>query len=223
MSLISGSAFGQATAVDTAKADTTVKPKIEASHQIELGFDMGCLAKNYLVTDRVGYEFLASWYHKNEIYWVAEGGWGNSTVAYPDLSYKTNSSFLRLGFDKMLLGRENLKDWGGMQMGLRLGAAHVSRADAQYTIVDSTWGTTSGAVSGKSFVPVWAEITAGVRVELIRGIITGWNIRGKFMLNGKSFNDLSPTYIAGFGQGDKNSSFDFNFYLLYALRWNRKQ
>jgi hypothetical protein len=41
-------------------------------------------------------------------------------------------------------------------------------------------------------------------------------------MNGSSFKDLAPLYIAGYGRGDKNSIFDFNMYLSYAIRWDRQ-
>ena len=40
------------------------------------------------------------------------------------------------------------------------------------------------------------------------------NLVGKFVMNGKSFRDLSPLFIAGYGKGDKNANFDFNLYIL---------
>jgi hypothetical protein len=61
-----------------------------------------------------------------------------------------------------------------------------------------------------------------MRVELAKGLLAGWNLRGKFLMNGRSFKDLAPLNIAGYGKGDKNANFDFNLYLAYAIRWNRK-
>jgi hypothetical protein len=66
------------------------------------------------------------------------------------------------------------------------------------------------------------ELTGGMRVELVKGLMAGWNLRGKFMMNGKSFKDLSPLNIAGYGKGDKNAAFDFNVYMSYAIRWKKK-
>jgi hypothetical protein len=42
------------------------------------------------------------------------------------------------------------------------------------------------------------------------------------MMNGKSFSNLSPLYIEGYGEGDKNAVFDFNVYATYSFRWQRK-
>ncbi len=228
--LLTGSwtASAQAVATDTAaiKSDTatidTTTPHIEMGcHQLNIGFDIIRPVINAYSSDKSGYEFAADYYLKNEIYLAAEGGWGSSTVAYSDLKYNTANTFYRIGFNKVLLPREDAKDWGGMFMGLRLATANIQRSAATYTVTDSLWGNNSGSLAAKSFNGYWLEITGGVRVELYKGVMAGWNVRGKFMLNNKSFSDLSPLYIAGYGRGDKNAVFDINFYLSYAIRWKR--
>lgn len=215
-----GTATAQDMAADTA-AEAPAPPKVEAGHQLNIGFDIIRPAVNYLSDNLQAYEFAADYYLKNELYLAAEGGWGSSKVNYTDLAYSTSNNFVRLGFNKVLLARENPTDWGGIMMGMRLGAAFIDRSAATYTITDTVWGNSTGTIAGKQFSGIWAELNAGVRVELYKGLMAGWNLRGKFMLNAKDFNDLSPLYIAGYGRGDKNAVFDFNFYLSYAIRWKR--
>lgn len=217
-------ATAKAQVADTTAADTTVvrKPKDLAGHQLAIGFDLARPVINYYATNKSGYEFAADYYLKNEIYLAAEGGWGSSDVNYTDLKYSTTNTFYRIGVNRILLPRENPKDWSGVMLGGRLAMASIDRSAATYSITDSLWGNSSGSVAGKSFNGYWMEVLGGVRLDLYKGIIAGWTIRGKFMLNARSFNDLAPLYIAGYGRGDKNSSFDFNFYIHYAIRWKKK-
>lgn len=193
-----------------------------AGHQLMLGVDILQPVINNMVKNRRTFEGEVSYYYKNEYYLVAEAGWGGSDVAYTDLQYTTTNSFARLGFNKSILYRESPRDWDMMFIGLRAAAANIGRSAAAYTVTDSVWGNIAGFSPEKSFTAVWAEITTGIRVELVKGLMAGWNIRGKFLMNGKSFRDLAPLHIAGFGKGDKNANFDFNLYLSYAIRWNRK-
>ena len=60
-----------------------------------------------------------------------------------------------------------------------------------------------------------------MRVELFKGLFAGWNMRAKFLMNGRSFKDDAPLYIAGYGKGDKGAVFDFNLYISYGIRWKR--
>ena len=224
---IATGAQGQATTDTTAVADSTVPVPVPrhrdtSGHQFSIGVDIIHPIENMFMSDRTGYEIAADYYLHNELYLAAEGGWGTSNVTYSDLIYNTKNYFYRVGFNKILLPRENPKDWGGVFMGLRFATAHIRRSAATYTVVDSLWGNSSGAITAKDLNSFWAEITGGVRVELIKGLLAGWNIRGKFLLNSKQIQDLAPLYIAGYGRGDKNAVFDFNFYLNYAIRWKKR-
>lgn len=216
-------AYGQqdSTVTDT----TTVKKekKIESqSSQLCLGVDIFHPILNRYSTGKYGYELAADYYLRKEFYGVLEGGWGGSTMNYPDLAYSTTNQFARIGFNRNALSRYSTRDWDIMFVGFRAGVARINRTEASYVVVDSVWGTTSGIYPGKSFGAIWAEITAGMRVELYKGLFAGWNVRAKFLMNGRSFRDLAPLYIAGYGKGDGNSNFDFNFYLSYGIRWKRQ-
>jgi len=221
-----GHVFAQAT--DTTATDTTdnepAKKKIQAGgHQLCLGVDILHPVMNQYTSNRTSYEFEVHYFLKNEFYGVAEGGWGGSTVNYPDLQYNTTNDFVRLGFNKSILTRENPNDWDMMFMGMRLAYTTVRRSAGTYTVIDSLWGSSSGSSSAKNFGALWAELTGGMRVELVKGLMAGWNLRGKFMLNGRFFKDLAPLNIAGYGRGDKNTAFDFNVYVSYAIRWRKAQ
>jgi hypothetical protein len=218
-----GHAFAQ---TDTTKADTTQEVKVKkpdlAGHQLCIGADLFHPIINGMLKDRFSTELQADYYLHNEYYLVAEGGWGGSSVNYPDLKYTTNDKFFRFGFNKSVLSRDRPGDWDIMLIGFRGAFSHVSRSSASYAITDSMWGTQTGSVDASGFNAVWVEVTGGMRVELFKGVCAGWNIRGKFLMNGKSFSDLAPIYISGYGKGDKKSIFDYNLYISYAIRWNRK-
>ena len=199
-----------------------IKKKDLAGHQLAIGVDLVSPITNALVSDKFGYEFEADYYLRNEFYLVAEGGWGGSNVNYTDLKYTTTNPFFRFGFNKTMLVRDNPKDWDMMLIGLRLGYANINKNPATYLITDSTWGNVSGSRPGTSINAVWLEVTGGMRVEFIKNVFAGWNIRGKFMMDGKSFANDAPLFIAGYGKGDKNAVFDFNLYISYAIRWDRK-
>lgn len=211
---------------DTAQAEDSDSPPprktYNVGHQLAIGFDILYPVLNTQVKNKYTYEGEAQYYLKNEYYAVAEGGWGGSKVAYPDLAYNTTNYFTRIGFNKSILYRESEHDWDMMFAGFRAAFANVSRSAGQYVVTDSLWGSISGNSPAKSFPVVWAEINLGMRVELVHGLLAGWNLRGKFMMNGKSFRDLQPLHIAGYGRGDKSTVFDINVYLDYAIRWNRQ-
>jgi hypothetical protein len=205
--------------------DSTEAPKInvDSFHQFRVGIDISKPIINAFIKDRQAYEFEFDYYHKKELYFVAEGGWGSADVtdSAQQLVYNTTNTFFKAGVNKAMLSRISNKDWDMAFIGLRYGMALIQRSAATYTTYDNFWGSTIGTVPAKSYSAHWFEITGGVKVELFEGIFTGWNVRARFMLNRKSFSELPPSYIAGYGRGDKGSIFDFNFYLNYAIRWRK--
>jgi Domain of unknown function (DUF6048) len=211
--------------VDTTVAEDTVvkvKKKDLAGHQLTIGVDIFRPIMSNWVTDRYAYEIATSYYMCNEYYITLDGGWGGSSVNYSNLQYTTTNQFLRLGFNKSILVRDRPNDWDMMFIGFGAGATTIARGNANYVITDSIWGDRAGVQAGNTFGAYWAELTGGVRVAIVKNLFLGWNIRAKFMMNGNSFKDLSPLYIAGYGRGDKNSAFDFNAYVAYGIRWKRK-
>jgi hypothetical protein len=218
--------WAQADTVAVADTMTEVKGKQtdSTSHQLNIGVDIFHPIVNHYLIDRSAYELEADYYLRKEFYAAIEFGWGGSKVNYPDLRYTTTNSFLRLGFNKAIFSRDNPRDWDMMMFGLRLGVANIQRSSAAFSVADSVWGNTPDSTLARrpAFIAAWAELTLGMRVQVTGPLYAGWNLRGKFMMNGKSFKDLSPLYIAGYGRGDKNSAFDFNVYLSYAVRWKRK-
>jgi len=213
---------------DTASADedadeAPARKKYVGGHQLTLGVDLLNPILNNYAKNTYSYEGEVSYYLKNEYYLVGEGGWGGSNVDFDDLKYKTTNTFGRIGFNKSVLYRESNKDWDMMFIGLRAAMSSVNRGAASYTVIDTVWGNLAGVSPGRTFSAVWAEVTTGMRVELVHGLMAGWNMRAKFLMNGRSFKELAPLQIAGYGKGDKNSNFNFNLYVCYAIRWERSK
>ncbi len=198
-------------------------PSADSFNQFRIGFDISKPINHIYVKDRNAYEIEFDWYHKKELYLVAEGGWGNGYIDSSYLKYSSNNVFLRAGISKSILTKLYPKDWDWAFVGLRYGIAFINRHDATYVIYDQLFGNSSGVIPGKRLTAHWFELTGGVKLELYKGIFVGWNIRGRFLFNGNKFKELPPIYIAGYGRGDKNSIFDYNFYLNYAIRWKRKK
>jgi len=212
---------------DSVATDTTLSrhdsvaviKRDSTKHQLTIGVDIFHPIMNAFTADRSGYELCADYYMRHDVYFKAEAGWGASNVNYSDLKYATTNSFARIGLDRAIVPRENLKDWDMMFIGIRLAFAPIHRSPASFTVLDSVWGNSTGSLSGKDFLGYWFELVGGMRVEIAHGLFAGWAIRGKFLLDGADFRQLAPLYVAGYGSGDKNVVFDFNFYFSYAIRW----
>lgn len=190
-------------------------------HQFRVGFDIAKLVFNYLNNNNTAYEIQADYRLRKDVYIAAESGWGTGSINKPELNYTTNSAYLRLGVEKSLLDRINKIDLDIAFFGFRYGLGIGKRSDATF-LVPSPFGAPAERTSpGQNFVIHWGEMIAGVKTELWNGLYAGWTFRAKFLLNSGVFPELAPSFIAGYGRADKVTSFDFNFYLSYAIRWGK--
>jgi hypothetical protein len=200
-----------------AQADSV---RIKANEQqLRFGIDISRPIMNAIFDSRKSYEFSVDYHLPNDLYLVAEGGFGGSDIQYSELKYTSSNSFFKIGVDKSMLPRLFPGDWDFLFVGARYGIASIKRSEASFTTKDPVWGTTTGQIPATSFVGHWAELTAGLRVELLKGFFAGYTVRGKFLINQGPFKELPPSYVAGYGNGEKTTVFDFNFYLQYAIRW----
>lgn len=208
-----------------AKADTTKQKikKLPYIHQFRFGIDIGRFVFNQMYPSKQAYEFQADYALRNNLYLAGEVGFGNGKVDFDKLSYKTNASFIRLGLDKSFLNKISASDFDMGFLGFRYGMGIGQREDAEYLIISPFGTETNGIVPKQNFVVHWAEIIGGIKVELWEGVFAGWTGRGKFLLNGGVFKELAPNYIPGYGQGDKISIFNFNFYISYAIKWGKEE
>lgn len=206
------------------KKDEKIQP---AQHQLRLNLNVSSPFINALTDDslvkRTNYEAALDYYLKNEVYLVLEGGVGTSSINYTDLKYTTRNSFVKIGVDKNMLQRLFPKDWDLFFIGVRYGIGFIERNEATFTTNDNFWGVTTGTIPAKSMMAHWAEVTAGMRVELLKHFFAGYNVRAKFLINDKAFRELPPAFIAGYGKAEKSTVFDFNFYICYAIRWSLKK
>lgn len=212
-------AAGQSTqkAVDTVQSPVAVKPKIPTFTHFRVGIDLSkfvasALQKNYDVI-----EGNLETHYKKDIYYAAEFGWGSSEVNNDYLNYKSSNIFLKAGIDKTFFTPEFAGDLDNAFIGVRYGAAYIRRGAGTYHIEDPVWGNTEGQVDATSFFAHWLELDAGFRIEILKNVFTGWNARFRTFINPSQFEQLPPSYVAGYGRGDKNTAFGYNFYLMYGF------
>lgn len=194
-------------------SDTLQKP----FKYVRIGIDLSKVIRSQVQKGVNVYEFQidANLFKATSV--VGEFGFGNSDVENKFLKYNSQNTFVRIGVDKYFFSKEFTGDMDNAFVGLRYALSKVSRSDAIWTIYDPVWGNTQSSVPSAAFVAHWIELTGGMRLEIIKNVFAGWNVRVKTFMNPKKFELLPPAYLAGFGAGDKNTAFDFNFYLLYGI------
>ena len=182
-----------------------------------VGIDVSKIIRSQFAKNFKTYEFQFDANFTRETALALEFGTGSSNVDNQFLNYKSNNTFARIGIDKYFFGKEFKGDMDNAFVGVRYAFSRVSRKDAIVNVLDPLWGNTQTKVAGTQFMAHWIELTGGLRLELFKNVFAGWNIRAKTFLNPKKFELLPPAYLSGYGVGDKNTAFDYNFYVLYGI------
>lgn len=206
---------------DLAKEKLVKKPKTPYIHQIRFGIDGARIVNNFLLNNRQGYEFQVDYALRNNLYLATETGFGRGKVDFDRLKYHSNSFYIRAGIEKSFLDRIGLEDFDMGFLGARYGVAMGQRSQAEYTISSPFGSEIHGSTPSQTFMIHWAEVLLGFKVEIWKGFFLGWTGRGKFLINPGVFKEVAPNYIAGFGKGDKKTNFGFNFFISYAIKWNK--
>ena len=206
-------------ASDTTLISSIKKPTVKSPTftYVRVGIDLSKVVSSFLQKQYDVIEFQADVYYKKDLYFAAEFGAGNSLVDNDFLTYKSNNTFISIGLDKTFFAKDFRGDFDNAFVGLRYGVGLINRGEASYSIQDIVWGNTQGLIPAEHFIAHWLELTGGFRMELMKNIFVGWNIRARTFINPTKFEKLPPSYVAGYGRGDKNSNFGYNFYLLYGL------
>lgn len=207
-------------ATDTA-AQKKAKEPFERQGRVML--DISHPIGSFINPNQYDYEAYFDYNFWKDGFLVLETGYGGGKIDYENLKYKSSNIFFKIGVDKSMFTPIYKGDWDMVTVGARYGIGIGQRGDATFTIPNPFGGTTEGSVAAKNFVSHWFEITLGLRFELFPRLYTGWNARIRFNFTPDIFQgQVSPNFMAGYGQGDQATSFGFNYYIGYALRWQKK-
>ncbi|KAA5536571.1 hypothetical protein F0919_02565 [Taibaiella lutea] len=211
--------------INKTDSSTTAKkkePKPPYVHQFRIGIDVARLATNFIYKDKKGYEMQFDYLLRSKNYAVFEAGFGKNAVDYTNLKYDNTGAFFKIGIDKNVIDIVNDHDYDIFFIGIRYGMGFGKRSDATF-LVPSYFGSPSeGTSPEESYFIHWLELNLGLRVEIFKQVFVGWNARIKFLLNSGEFQQLAPSYVPGYGAGDKSTVAGGNFYINYAIRWGGK-
>ncbi len=163
---------------------------------------------------------------------VGEYGVANTTQQNnPDLlatsyTYDSQSSFFRVGVDVNLLKDREANDYDAagsiLLFGLRFARAQIND-ELSYELIDDIWGTTVLTQQNDGLAATWAEMTAGVKVEVFRNVFLGYNLRFKFAQGYSDTPDLLPYFIPGFGRSNRVQRFGFDYSVFYRIPFGRRR
>ena len=156
-------------------------------------------------------------------YLAAETGYENINFTDERLDFRTQGSYLKIGFDYNAY--ENWMDMQNMiYVGLRYGVSNFKHQLNSYTVYNTnTYFEEQTVVSGRQFTQLnshWIEFVAGVKAEILQNLFLGFSLRVNRMVSNKKPDNFDNLYIPGFNKtynGDFGAGFNYTISYLIPV------
>jgi len=208
------------------KTKDSIVPKID-KYGLRVGIDLGKVARTFYEKEYRGLELVGDFRIKKSYYLAAELGNENKTVAENYLNFTTKGTFLKAGFDY-----NAYENWIGMNnmiyLGMRYGISSFSQTLNSYTIYNTNhYFPTENITESTKFNGLsaqWLEVVGGIKVETIKNLYIGANVRLKYLTTQKQPENFENLYIPGFNKTYSGKfGAGFNYTISYFIPIFKKQ
>ncbi len=187
---------------------------------VRFGLDLLPFAGYLQTPQQKGYEITLDAEVKDGWFITAGGGSLTYDKNEVDYDYSMNGYYARIGLDHNILPRLPQEN-GTIFWGFRVATGSFTQQPDRITIRDGYWGDYGTSLSAQQVHPFWAELTVGIRAEVLKNLFLGWNVRGHFLLRLPK-DILTPYIIPGYGNSQKNFPIGFNYMISYKIPYKLK-
>jgi len=157
---------------------------------------------------------------KHKYFPVLEVGYAKiNETSSSNISYQTQGLFERLGIEFNLISpkKDSKRTTNLFLVGVRVGMSNFNYNINNAIIADNYWGGSETVNYSDILVTkLWYEISAGVRVEIIKNIFMGWSVCSKSLINQDATGNPTPASIPGFGN-TSGSNWGFKYTIGYKI------
>lgn len=207
---------------NTISKDDSIKTKKPFFNSFRIDLDVSPVITTFINNGEIySYEAAIQTEIINKYYPIFEIGYaGAKTLTSSGINYNGNALFYRLGMDFNIVKSKIAKKTNNnfFLVGARLGYTNFDYNINSIQIQDDYWGGSSTFEKTKKSSNLWFEIAAGIRVELIKNIYIGWNVRIKNMLTKEDLGEYKPWYVPGYGVYGDSSVWGFNYLIGYKFK-----
>jgi len=132
--------------------------------------------------------------------------------------YNTQGSYYRAGVDFNFLYKD--PDKSALFLGVRY-SINSFTDDLTYTIPNPFWGDQQNMLENDRLSADWFELVGGIKVKLFQAVWLGYTGRFKFAVDTFEDEVLIPSYLPGYGQAAKRSTWEFNYWLIIRLPFHK--
>lgn len=144
---------------------------------------------------------------------------GANKISNDNVGFKTNAPFGRIGLDiNLLKPKKDAKPTNNLFLaGVRLGMSSFGFDVTNLTLTDEYWsGSQILNYNNQKSTKIWYEIVVGMKVEVIKNVYMGWNVRSKGLFKEDTAGNVFPWYIPGYGI-NTSSNWTANYIIGYQF------
>ena len=211
--------------IENKKSDSTiVKKKLINIDKLSIGIDLYNPIYSSINDDDLSYELITSLRILKDFSIASEVGSLDRYIEDENVNFTSTGEYIKLGFDYNLFN-----NWVGMDnsiyLGMRFANSSFNNKIDGYTLrnPDSYWSNNVTdnyeTINHSDQNAKWIELLVGIKVETIKNIYLGINLRLNRLLSNTSPNNFNNLYIPGFNKVTDDNSWGsgFNYTLTYSI------
>ncbi|BAO55594.1 DUF6048 family protein [Nonlabens marinus] len=213
------------TATGSAVANDTIT--YEKTYGLRLGLDLASIARTALDEEYTGFQIMADFRLTDDWYIAGELGTESLDRETNQVDFETSGSFLKAGADYNFYN--NWQDLDNMlYSGFRVGASNFSTTLDRFDYYqDNDFFPVDSQISGNKtdgLLAIWAEVQAGIKVEVLNNLYMGINVQLKVMVSEDEPDGFGNLYVPGFGRTyDTNSiGVGYSYGISYRIPFYKK-
>lgn len=156
---------------------------------------------------------------KNRFVPTVEIGYGttDTTNEETNIHYKASAPYFRIGMNYNFFFKKPYLP-GFLYGGIRYGYTSFSYDVDGPVMKDPVWGTEEVPFiyNGVKTHAGWAELLAGIKVNVYKNFYMGWSLRYRIRMSVKKAEHTEPWYIPGFGKNN-STNLGVTYSLIYKL------
>jgi len=217
--------------IENKKSDSTiVKKKLINIDKLSIGIDLYNPIYSSINDDDLSYELITSLRILEDFSIASEIGSLDRYIEDENINFTSTGEYIKFGFDYNLFN-----NWVGMDnsiyLGMRFATSSFNNKIDSYTLrnPDSYWSNNVTGnyetINHSNQNAKWIELLVGIKVETIKNIYLGINLRLNRLLSNTSPNNFNNLYIPGFNKVTDDNSWGsgFNYTLTYSIPLKKRK
>lgn len=155
------------------------------------------------------------------IYFEFSGGLSEYSRNHELYDYKSEGGFLKAGFKYDFLKKQKKESKSITYAGIRFAGSFFEHSAENISFRESYFNNGIHSTPKESMNAFWVEIGGGIRAELGKNFMIGWDVSGAILLKKPEYEYIPPKRIAGFGKGESSFVLDFEYNIAYIIPFYR--